>query len=387
MLGLVLGGGGSKGAFQVGAYRALLECGYEFDGVVGASIGSLNAAMIAQEDYEKLDEIWRSIDLVKVLGNEDLAEFIQHELLEDATKTKMDELLALVKWGKIDAEPALRFIENAIDEDKLRASKIDFGLVTCNLTDRKIDKLFKADIPKGRVAEYLMASSYLPVFKFERIDGKFFADGGFYDNLPFRMLLDRGYDEIVTIKIGGAGRERPIPYDEAHFIEIKNRQDTGYTMNFTRENSIELITRGYLDTMVQLGRLIGNEYSFMGTKKAFVQIFETVSEEMIDRILRLFDIETSADRASFYMYALPEFAKLLNLDHPSEEDLALAITERAMKTCDYSLTETYDPNDVIEALRDKSVFPKSEPEGAIDRIKNFISKETVLDEAVEILFS
>lgn len=387
MLGLVLGGGGSKGAFQVGAYRALLECGYEFDGVVGASIGALNAAMIAQEDYEKLDEIWRTIDLVKVLGNEDLAEFIQREVLEDETKTKKDELLALVKWGKIDAEPALRFIENAIDEEKLRASKIDFGLVTCNLTDRKIDKLFKADIPKGRVAEYLMASSYLPVFKFERIDGKFFADGGFYDNLPFQMLLDRGYDEIVTIKIGGAGRERPIPYDEAHFIEIKNRQDTGYTMNFTRENSIELITRGYLDTMVQLGRLFGNEYTFTGMKKDFVEIFETVSEERIVSLLRLLDIETSADRASFYMYILPELAKLLNLDHPSEEDLALAITERAMKTCGYSLTKTYDPNDVIGELKDKRVFPKSEPEGAIDRIKNFITKATVLDEAVEILFS
>lgn len=387
MLGLVLGGGGSKGAFQVGAYRALLECGYEFDGVVGASIGALNAAMIAQEDYEKLDEIWRTIDLVKVLGNEDLAEFIQREVLEDETKTKKDELLALVKWGKIDAEPALRFIENAIDEEKLRASKMDFGLVTCNLTDRKIDKLFKADIPKGRIAEYLMASSYLPVFKFERIDGKFFADGGFYDNLPFQMLLDRGYDEIVTIKIGGAGRERPIPYNEAHFIEIKNRQDTGYTMNFTRENSIELITRGYLDTMVQLGRLFGNEYTFTGAKKDFVEIFETVSEERVASLLRLLGIETSADRASFYMYILPELAKLLNLDHPSEEDLALAITERAMKTCEYSLTKTYDPNAVIGELKDKRVFPKNEPEGAIDRIKNFITKETVLDEAVEILFS
>lgn len=387
MLGLVLGGGGSKGAFQVGAYRALLECGYEFDGVVGASIGALNAAMIAQEDYEKLYEIWRSIDLVKVLGNEDLAEYIQHELLEDDSKTKMDELFALIKWGKIDAEPALHFIENAIDEEKLRASKMDFGLVTCNLTDRKIDKLFKADIPKGRIAEYLMASSYLPVFKFERIDGKFFADGGFYDNLPFQMLLDRGYDEIVTIKIGGVGRERPIPYNEAHFIEIKNRQDTGYTMNFTRENSIELITRGYLDTMVQLGHLIGNEYSFTGMKKDFVEIFETVSEDKIERLLRLFNVETSNNRASFYMYVLPEFAKLLNLDHPSEEDLALTITERAMKTCNYSLTKAYDPNAVIGELKDKRVFPKNEPEGAIDRIKNFITKESVLDEAVEILFS
>lgn len=387
MLGLVLGGGGSKGAFQVGAYRALLECSYQFDGVVGASIGALNAAMIAQEDFEKLEEIWRTIDLVKILGNEDLAEYIQHELLENDSKSKMDELFALIKWGQIDAEPAFRFIENAIDEEKLRASKIDFGLVTCNLTDRKIDKLFKADIPKGRIAEYLMASSYLPVFKFERIDGKFFADGGFYDNLPFQMLLDRGYDEIVTIKIGGVGRERPIPYDEAHFIEIKNRQDTGYTMNFTRENAIELISRGYLDTMVQLGRLFGNEYSFSGKRKDLVQIFETITEEKIAQILKLLGIETTNDRASFYMYGLPELAKLLNLNHPSEEELALAVTERAMKTCGYSLTKTYDPNDVIGELKDKRVFPKSEPEGAIERIKNFITKETVLDEAIEILFS
>lgn len=387
MLGLVLGGGGSKGAFQVGAYRALLECGYQIDGVVGASIGALNAAMIAQEDFEKLEEIWRTIDLVKILGNEDLAEYIDEELLKDDSKTKMDELFALVKWGQIDAEPAFRFIENAIDEEKLRTSKIDFGLVTCNLTDRRVEKLFKSDIPKGHVAEYLLASSYLPVFKFERIDGKFFADGGFYDNLPFQMLLDRGYDEIVTVKIGGVGREHPIPRDKAHFIEIENRQDTGYTMNFTRENSLDLIARGYLDTMVQLGRLFGKEYSFTGKKRDLVRIFETMTEEKIGRILSLLGIEATKDRASFYMYVLPELAKFLGLDHPSEEELALAVTERAMKTCAFSHSVAYDPDEILTELKDKTVFPKSEPETAIERIKDFITKESVLDEAVEILFS
>lgn len=387
MLGLVLGGGGSKGAFQVGAYRALLECGYQFDGVVGTSIGALNAEMIAQNDYEKLNEIWSSIDLVKVLGNEDLAEFIQHELLEDDSKTKIDELIALIKWGKIDVEPALRFIENAVDEGKLRASRMDFGLVTCNLTDKRIDKLFKSDIPNGRVAEYLMASSYFPVFKHERIDGKFFADGGFYDNLPFQMLLDRGYDEIVTIKIGGAGRERPIPHHKAHFVEIENRQDTGYTLNFTRENSIDLIKRGYLDTMVRLGKLYGNEYSFTGNKKDFVRIFETADAEKTKQIFEILGIEASSERASLYMYALPILANYLNLDHPSEEDLALAITERAMNICDCPFTRSYSPEEIITQLTNKSAFPKNKPEGAIDLIKNLITKETVLDQAIEILFS
>lgn len=387
MLGLVLQGGGSKGAFQVGAYRALLECGYAFDGVVGASIGSLNAAMIAQRDHEKLEEIWRNIDLLKVLGDEELADFMHDEVLDHESKSKHDELLALLRWGKIDAEPAIHFIENAIDEKKIRASKMDFGLVTCNLSDRRIDKLFKEDIPVGMLAEYLMASSFLPVFKFERLNGKFFADGGFYDNLPFRMLLDRGYDEIVTVKIGGVGREYPIPHDEAHFIEIQNRQDTGYTMNFTRENSMELITRGYLDTMVQLGRLFGNDYSFTGKKRDLVDLFAGMTEEKISKILGFLGIEASADRASFYMYALPELASRLSLDHPSEEELALVMTERAMKRCGYPYTKSYEPSAIIQELRDMRTFPKSEPDGAIDRIKNFITKETELDEAIEMIFA
>ena len=48
MKGLVLEGGGTKGAYQLGAYKALKELGMEFDGIVGTSIGALNAAFIIQ---------------------------------------------------------------------------------------------------------------------------------------------------------------------------------------------------------------------------------------------------------------------------------------------------------------------------------------------------
>ena len=46
MKGLVLEGGGTKGAYQLGAYKALKELGMEFDGIVGTSIGALNAAFV-----------------------------------------------------------------------------------------------------------------------------------------------------------------------------------------------------------------------------------------------------------------------------------------------------------------------------------------------------
>ena len=46
MKGLILEGGGTKGAYQIGAYKALRDLGIEFQGVAGTSIGALNGAYI-----------------------------------------------------------------------------------------------------------------------------------------------------------------------------------------------------------------------------------------------------------------------------------------------------------------------------------------------------
>ena len=53
MLGLALEGGGAKGAYEIGAYRALTELGYHFDVICGVSIGAINAALLAQGDCER----------------------------------------------------------------------------------------------------------------------------------------------------------------------------------------------------------------------------------------------------------------------------------------------------------------------------------------------
>ena len=47
---LVLSGGGSRGAYEIGAWQALEELGVKFDGVYGTSIGAMNAALVAQGD-------------------------------------------------------------------------------------------------------------------------------------------------------------------------------------------------------------------------------------------------------------------------------------------------------------------------------------------------
>ncbi|RVU55577.1 patatin-like phospholipase family protein [Anaerosphaera multitolerans] len=59
MYGLVLEGGGAKGAYQIGAYFALKELGYEFEAVVGTSIGSINGALIVMGEADKALKLWK----------------------------------------------------------------------------------------------------------------------------------------------------------------------------------------------------------------------------------------------------------------------------------------------------------------------------------------
>ena len=67
-LGLVLGGGGAKGAYQVGCWKALRACGVtQFSAVAGTSVGALNAVLVAQGDYDKAESIWHNMSFGRVL--------------------------------------------------------------------------------------------------------------------------------------------------------------------------------------------------------------------------------------------------------------------------------------------------------------------------------
>ena len=56
--GLVLAGGGIKGAYQVGVWKALKEVGINISAITGASIGSINGALILQNDLNKMINIY-----------------------------------------------------------------------------------------------------------------------------------------------------------------------------------------------------------------------------------------------------------------------------------------------------------------------------------------
>ena len=67
---LVLGGGGAKGAYEVGAIAALEELGIRAGSVFGTSVGALNAAMYAQGDMGIAEALWSSLRLQDVISAE-----------------------------------------------------------------------------------------------------------------------------------------------------------------------------------------------------------------------------------------------------------------------------------------------------------------------------
>ncbi|MEX5426498.1 patatin-like phospholipase family protein, partial [Acinetobacter radioresistens] len=69
-LGLVLSGGGAKGAYHVGVIKALQELGIQIDMLSGASIGALNGAVLLSADTQKqgllnLETLWKKLPEVQ----------------------------------------------------------------------------------------------------------------------------------------------------------------------------------------------------------------------------------------------------------------------------------------------------------------------------------
>lgn len=207
MYGLVLEGGGAKGSYHIGAYKAIIEEGIDIKGIAGTSVGALNGAMIVQDDFEKAYRIWHDISYSKIINasEEDLRRIKSGKLSKGDITLLIDSIRGFFIDKGLDITPLKNLLTELIDEDKIRNSGKDFGIVTVSLTDLKPLEIFIEDIPQGQLVEYLMASAYLPVFKTERIDGKRYIDGGVYNNLPINLLKDKGYENLIVVRTHGQG--------------------------------------------------------------------------------------------------------------------------------------------------------------------------------------
>ena len=67
--GIALAGGGSKGSYQIGVWKALRELGVDYDIVTGTSIGAINGALMVMGDYERAERLWSTITVEDIMAN------------------------------------------------------------------------------------------------------------------------------------------------------------------------------------------------------------------------------------------------------------------------------------------------------------------------------
>lgn len=248
----MLAGGGARGSYQVGVWKALRELNIEMDMVIGTSIGSINGAAVVCDAFSQAEHLWKTLDMPTIFN-------ITYNK-EDGEPNTSEYIESIMKNKGLDTTAMKECLNHAIDEDVLRKSPIDYALVTFSLTQMKPVILFKKDIPKGKVVDFILASSAIPGFQKQKIDGELYLDGGFYDNMPINVLLDHGYKNIIAVSNSAMGVYRKVKESNANIIRIENQRVQGGIIEFDPEIAKFNMDLGYLDGMKAFGKYIGKCY-------------------------------------------------------------------------------------------------------------------------------
>ena len=259
---LVLGGGGAKGAYEVGAIAALDELGIKAGSVFGTSVGALHAAIYAQGSMDAAAALWDNIRLSDVVSEESLAIADDAENIFDHPEKLLEFITRYAQKKGVDVSPLMDILHKLIDEDKIRRSGVHLGIVTTRFPSLAMVEKRLDEMETGSLIDWLMASaSCFPIFPMKQVGGDRYIDGGFCDNTPVEMAVRSGARDIVAIDIGK--HRSHTQYDRRPNITyIRTSQPLGGLL--TLDSALSACNRilGYNDVMRAFGRMRGVSYSF-----------------------------------------------------------------------------------------------------------------------------
>ena len=268
--GLVFSGGGGKGAYEIGVWKALEEYGTDrmVGAVSGGSVGGLNGALFIHGDYFAAEKLWKSIDTDKILQL-DLAEIAKKVVTALAVSpipgmNKAKFLSNAAAWlkgkGWFTRDGLIRLIEESGVCPVLESSAIPFHVCVLNGNTGRLEYPRLNGKPKEEVSLWLLATSAIPgIFGSVDINGSEYYDGcvfpGKFGNAtPYQPLIDEhGCTHIINVYLDRAPvmRKEQDGYQGVKFWNIvpaKEFEGMICSLNFSPENIEKLIKQGYRDT-------------------------------------------------------------------------------------------------------------------------------------------
>ncbi|WP_241993670.1 patatin-like phospholipase family protein [Helicobacter sp. MIT 05-5293] len=338
---IVLGGGGSKGSYQIGAWKALRSLNIDYDIVTGTSIGAFNGALMVQGDYEKALELWQDIDIDKVMINginlrTDLNYYIEHK----------DKLLPFIKSYRdnkgMDITPLKTLLNAYVDEQKFFNSSVDYGLVSVKIPSFQPCQKRKSSMTKENLKLWILASaSCFPAFPICEIGDEGYIDGGYYDNLPIDFAWQLGAQDVIAIALN----PKPHKYSKHPLVQcIQPKEHLGGMLDFDKSTMSANITLGYLDTLKSFGKLMGRDFSFhICEMSAYIRAFRLSLTSLLQSELLAYEDTLTSSLQKALEFLTPEgfwastplSDKVMNLlDSHHIEECLLTLVESQMQHFD-----------------------------------------------------
>lgn len=207
-IGLVLGGGGAKGAAEVGVLKVIEKAGIPIDYIAGTSIGSIVGGLYAagytaaELDTMFCQQEWLSLltDRRSEMGGE------PYKVKDGVTYIFGFPIMGELKNGDIGGFGLMRgeMVEEVIDSMSKRkgASDLENLKIPFQCVAADFRSATEVIIKNGPLSKAVRASISIPgVFKPVNRDGKKLVDGGMLNNLPVDVVKDMGADIIIAVDL------------------------------------------------------------------------------------------------------------------------------------------------------------------------------------------
>lgn len=277
-IGLVLAGGGAKGAYEAGVFKALwdLDIIRRITVVSGTSIGTINGLMLSMNDGKVMDESWSNISYSRFINNENKTRDINIKNLirRDSNVDKEKRLSDIFKRndiGLLSQSGIKSFIQDYIDFNIIRASKKTLYACAYNIDLEKPEYFKLNDYDDKKALDICMASCAVPfLFKPIIINNYRYADGGINnpqyryqnaDNVPIFPLKDYNCDIIIVVHLSYKQSINRKGFENTHIIEIYPSTQLELingigTLNIRQNVLNQHIELGYRDALVVLSPMI-----------------------------------------------------------------------------------------------------------------------------------
>ena len=278
-IGLVLAGGGGKGAYELGVWKALdeLKLTKYITVFSGTSIGAFNSVLFAMNDMKKADELWEEVTmdkLVPISKSESIKRGIGLYIGGKNLQLAKKFLNYKLEHGAIANDGAIEVVEKYLDFNKIKENnKICYAACT-KLSDfsAKYFKINEFDEETGK--KIVLASASLPlIYDCTEVLGEKYIDGGIADNIPIQPVYGENCNIIIVVLLSKEVQVDRTLYPNSKLIVIspENLDEntiTG-TLNLNTDAKRIRIIEGYNDTINKL--------------EPIKELFEYISKEEEER--------------------------------------------------------------------------------------------------------